>query len=1378
MVKDNKTYTEAQVTNIVASQHGNEPYEPDYSNETAWETVTRYGNAIEAMFAEATEIGKGALKLFVIGENLGEKVSRLVNNDPYDVNFNPYDEISEPYFEPYLDRFFYCHSSEQVNRVKKQIMIELKHKEDMSKVPFGFNFVTGMLANAGSPMNYVSFAKFGNIVKGQGVLKGAARGAIVGGTSNAAQELLLKMSSETYTDEEFVQNILIGTALSGSLGAIIGKYGDSAGNDSVNFLRKKYFDDGFVKRQQDIVKDINSKKFEDAIDDDINFDELNATSSVGAAETINNIRIKDDNYLARYAIKTEIAIGNPVAQLVMSPNSNTRSVANDLVSTPYWASSVQNSANVENLMLRTATSIHLTSDAVKSNYIKYYFDKEAPSFLDKVSLARTKLPTYIGGKEINQAKMRPEEFEAAVYDCLESGLNKNADNKYVLQSAKEIKKIIDPLTKQMEELKANELIDAGTIKNYVPRILDKKKVLNDRKGFINASISQMKKIRDNYIRDETLSKLDIEIKQVEKNIASDESLLSDLQVSIKNINSEVRRAREDANILKGEIHQLEKSIDEQINQINKTKNKIYSYEEGEIKISNGKEFASQIKNGLPKDLKPKSLSENISESLILIDDNNNLLGKDFGLSLQNYKGRRVEQYEILTIDELGERLWQDNWYRERPDVDDVVTDLLDDFNNVQKKYNPNDERYLRREYEIDQMRDVLDRLGYNYSRMSTDEIENVLSEIGNKGFLRKQYVNRTRSEVMSKMAAENQARVNKKIEELDYKRKKLESKNEFIENKSIELSSSRAMRNEAKMKLKESKKELSRKQKIYDNKKVIASASDEDLEVIASDLFDDIAGYKAAGNGYDITIGERGPLLSRNFLIGELEPEIASFLSKDISSVLNSLLRESVDLNLISKFDSLDLKSQKQAIIDRYNRFRNRLEIMREKTDNSEKIKKYNNMIVKTDNLARRDTENIDLMVGRLRGTIYANKKYSDSVVKGAEMLKSYNILTSLSNVVISSLSDVGGIVGKTDIKSAINSMPSLKNLIGKDTQAKLRDNPDLAHAIAEEASNVRVLSFAEMTSNNPFESDLMKRTRGYTEVFMNLVGMNKWNMFAKSLAGLSYFNKLYRLSKNFVENGRLKDYEVDWLHHYGFDESELSKIYNMYNKYGDVSGGQKYAFFRKWDDTELANKVELGSIKLMNEAVVTPGLEKNRIFDDVLGSVLFQFKSFGMSAVSRNLIPALQNGDKLTVLEAVSLGTAIGCLSVMAKDAISGREREPVDVFTAGLAQSGIFGWYEEAYKLSNAVTYGGIDKTLYALTGGFLGDEEMSYFKRERDLESVLGPSWQKIMGVKAITGDIFSGEIDKGTMRKVKNFILLQNAVFVNDALDTMLINLVEE
>lgn len=1380
MIDTGRDYTEAEITGVVSAQHGLEQAEtPSMINETLWQTAQRYGDAIEGMFAEANLISRELTSAYIFGENVGESIARYQTNNPYDVSFNPYDEVTEPYFEPYLDRFFDCKSSDQVNRVKAQIMIELKHRDDMSKVPMGFNFVTGLLANAGDPLNYVPFEKIGSVIKGQGLIKGAARGALVGGVSNATQELLLKSMSQTYTDEEFKQNVLIGTALSGGIGAIIGRFGKSAGENAINAYRKQAFDDNFAKKEQEVFEERNKKSMFDATEDDVNMEELSFGTSVGAAEVIRDIRIKDDNWFARAALKAEDKIGNPVAQLALSSNPDTRTLTNSLVSTPYWAKGVQDSANIENLMKREASRIHLANDAMKQNYIKYYRDTDTVTAGDRFDLARESLPPYLGGAQRNTTKMTQDEFNAAVYDCIESGFEKFKDNKYILASAQEVAKIRDPLTRQMERMKQEGKLDVGTTKNYMPRVIDKNKAMGDRNGFMDAVTAQLRKVRDNFIGEGTFEKLTIERNQSERNLNIDEEHLLELRKSIKDTNSNLYRLNRDVLGLQGEIHQLEKTIDSDLNKINKTDNKIYSFDDKEFKIAGDRDFAKQVKLGLPNELRPKSVTEQLSEAKVLIDDSDNLLGKDFGLSLQNYKGRNVENYEILTVDELGERLWQEGWYKERPYVDDLVNDLSDDFNGYNKKYTAEGERYLKREYDIDRMRDTLGRLGYNYSRMTIDEINNVLTDIGNKGYLRKQYVNKARSEALSKATAEARATLNKRIEELDYKKKQLEAKREEIEQRNIELASLRAERDKTNLDIKEGKAKLNRLQRMYDDKKELAMATDDDLQIIASDMFDEVAGYGKGAGGYDINIGKRGPLLSRNFLVGDIDPAMAAYLSKDMPTILSSFLRESVDLNLIDKYGSLDLKSQTDNIKNRYNRLRSRVETMKSKTNNSDKINKYNKMIVEIDKNIKKDIGNIELEVGRLRGTVYAKNRYNPKITTGAEVLKSYNIITSLANVVLSSISDVGGVVGKTNLKNAIDSMPALKGLLSSDIQKILRENPDIAYALSEVADNTRVMSFAELSDSHPFSSGIMKKTRAYTDVFMRAIGMNKYNMVMKAWAGFSYFNKLYDIASRSVKGGKLKDYEIDWLHHYGFEESDLKGIYESYNKFGDVSGGQKYAQFRKWDNAELASKVELGSIKIMDEAIVTPGLERHRVFDDSIGSVIFQFKQFLMSAVSRNLIPALQNGDRATVLSAVSLSVGMGCLSVMAKDAIAGREpREADEIFLAGIDQSGIFGWIGEGYKLTNALTYGGFDRILYAMTDGFLGDESMNYFERERTLESVLGPSWQKITGVKDVFGDVFRGDIDKQTLRKIKGYIPLQNAPVITRALDTMILNLSEE
>ena len=189
--------------------------------------------------------------------------------------------------------------------------------------------------------------------------------------------------------------------------------------------------------------------------------------------------------------------------------------------------------------------------------------------------------------------------------------------------------------------------------------------------------------------------------------------------------------------------------------------------------------------------------------------------------------------------------------------------------------------------------------------------------------------------------------------------------------------------------------------------------------------------------------------------------------------------------------------------------------------------------------------------------------------------------------------------------------------------------------------------------------------------------------------------------------------------------------------------------------------------------------MDRPKAFDDPLLGLIFQFKQFAVSSMGKTFIPALQSADKITILEGMSTMVALGMLSVMAKNAQPGREPlEPGEVFMRGFAASGVTGWLEEPYKLTNALTGGGVDRLWYAASGGYLGKETVSPYETQREMESFLGPWWSKINNIKSIIGDVSQGKINKKTANKIKRSIPFQNVPIISQVADLMINTLSEE
>ena len=96
--------------------------------------------------------------------------------------------------------------------------------------------------------------------------------------------------------------------------------------------------------------------------------------------------------------------------------------------------------------------------------------------------------------------------------------------------------------------------------------------------------------------------------------------MSERRDEVTKLNNDLRNEKIQVYKLEGSIHQLERDIDRDFRASDKTNNRFLKISP-DLDIKGGdREFAHQVKFGFPKELKPKSLSESIEESMILIDD--------------------------------------------------------------------------------------------------------------------------------------------------------------------------------------------------------------------------------------------------------------------------------------------------------------------------------------------------------------------------------------------------------------------------------------------------------------------------------------------------------------------------------------------------------------------------------------------------------------------------------------------------------------------------------------------------------------------------------------------------------------------------------------
>ena len=1334
--------------------------------------IVEHANALEAHFAEDNWVSKGIENVYLLGEKIGEQTAMLMTGQRYDAEFNPYDYITEPKYADYADRFFDCKSKQQVDLMKMRINNELQHREDMSKVGVVANLAYGFLANAADPTNFMPFGKLATVVKGKGFVAGATKGALTGGTSNLVQELFLKEMSVTYTDDEFQQNLLLGTAIAGGLGGIIGKFGKQAALDTLDIHRKDIFDEKFNELKSAVVERYGKQGTLKNLSEDVDVvgvDDFAPKESIGAALAPAQ-KVKDDNVLAKGLIKAQAKF-NPLLDAITSPNNENVRVGHRLSSSAVISDRVQSVDTIDAKKKVVGDKVNVANQVSKDNYLKYLYSKENIGVKDRV---KRYLPVSMGGIDPkSMGKMTPQEWNEAVTDCVESGFKKHSDNPYLVETAKEHAKIQAENGEIIKRLNEEGKLSVGVVKNYMHRSFSVSKVAENANAFVDALVNRYRQLREFMTKGYPQQKIDLE--QTRKNLETDEGFLKDRQAEIKVVNKNVYDTRRAIYKTEAELKSKNSELRRALKRNDKTNDKIWNISPDLDIHPSDREFSRHVARGIPQHLKVKSLSEYLKDAGILIDDVKGDLGKEYPFSLQNYKGRDIDVYNVMTPDEVGEYLWQEGWYRESPYVDEVLNDLFDDYNGYVKKYHENDYAKLRREHDVDEARETLRRLGYDPDRMSTEQVDNVLSNIGDKALIRNK-IAKGKEQILSQISGKEKAEINEITSEIKKLEENLSILEENLSNYRAEQSSLRAARDKAKLDIREGKAKIRNLTDRVAKAEKLLNANDDDLREMAYKERERLNNGDSSVYSSD-DVAETGRLLSRDLLSGDLPDDLARFLERDSSVILNNARKEYVDLMLIDEFGSVSLSEQKKRISDEWDRAEKQLNVMKNNGADPDVI---NKKLKKLQDRRSHDASNLDLLLGRIRETNYATKDISPKTETALSALKVYNVATSLSQILLSSIPDIGGVIAKTNLKHTVGSLKAVKNFASLSVQEQLKRAPYLAHAIVETFTNARGLSFAEFTNNSPFENRFMRITRGATDVTMRAFGATLWNKYAKILAGFSHISYLQEIADIYHKTGKISDIHKEYMGRYGLYPRDLREIYVNVNRYGSKSDdGINMPNFMTWKNQDLAMRLRYGVDKVMDEAIVTPGLDKAKVFDNPYLSVLFQFKSFSATAVGSTLIPGLQSADRGNVLAGMATMVGLGMLSVMAKNALAGREPlEPSEVFTRGFAASGVSGWIEEGYKLANMATMGGPDKLLYAVSGGVIGDDKYSGYQQEMELESFLGPSFGKIKNLFKITGDLSEGKIKRSTWRKLKQLVPFQNFYGINYAFNKMIDNLSDE
>jgi len=194
-------------------------------------------------------------------------------------------------------------------------------------------------------------------------------------------------------------------------------------------------------------------------------------------------------------------------------------------------------------------------------------------------------------------------------------------------------------------------------------------------------------------------------------------------------------------------------------------------------------------------------------------------------------------------------------------------------------------------------------------------------------------------------------------------------------------------------------------------------------------------------------------------------------------------------------------------------------------------------------------------------------------------------------------------------------------------------------------------------------------------------------------------------------------------------------------------------------DKKAVADSFELAIRRIVNNTVITPDLEKPLFFYTPIGSILGQFKSFGVAAYQRILLAGLQRRDAET-FQGIAAMLILGAQNQALRDLINYgevRERSTEEWFKIALDKSGITGHIMD------------IENMMDKITGGVVGvNSLMGIQPKNRDYVTQALKSLSPSSGIVGEISEVFRGDGSRRTSA-VRRLIPFQNSLLLTKGFD---------
>lgn len=1223
-------------------------------------------------------------------------------------------------FENYRDDFIGVQSEDEMLATINRIRQQEQDRDTLSRAGW-IGVVAGITGGLVSPEVFIPLV---GEVRG---LKAIASGAAIGLASGIPTETVLAANQETRTTADVVMSLSAGTALGGILGGVAGALRPG----ERELFEKEIID---VARPRGVGADV-----------------VQLPDPGGLAKGAKGVAAVND--------KTYV-LTNPVTQTINQEEFPTWRVLMQQASDSGLSMEgnkdfIPNArgGTIENNITTYLGPLGEFVEKVNGDlYAKYFFDNDVPSFAPNI---RAQLGgTFNAGGKLSRAQFR-DEVARAIWNGLEH------DVPEVVAAAKEVSaKIYEPILKEAQAVKLMpEDIKLVGDRAYANRDYNREAIQTRTAEFIQILERNYKKQLDERFAEA--------LQGFQEKLGRTKELAEDLEKPVDKVEEEVTKFRD-------ELKQIDDELPEELQQV-------------EAAIARHRATAAAIKaNGdtleneaarkqLLKDAREmeKEAGEgykaikarrgflrrrirNLNQAVVAVD------------ARRAAKLERIARIEDMNLDALGRLVRKaqttlkslDRWSDEK--LDSEIEALKNQFEAVGRTYDKGEERLVKlSEDDAD-----VHRLGAleEVQQKRAERLDEVSARLEQAESLDRETIRDTIQYGLDKTLL--------KIDDIT-RRRVLRRQRLQQEVQKLDPKVARERVEAVKNSIPTAVGDFARKWEALgaegvDPTKGIADFSDV-ARRSAEEVKDTIVGTYQRLPYSEILAKERGSELTR--VLDIPSRELDAFLEKDIQKLASTYVRTMApDIEIVRKYGSLDWRQIIKPAVDELN---SKIEAISKAVDKEGNPRPQEWKDKKTRNLNKQFTQmsnNFEAVMQRLRGSRGLPSDPDGFAYRAARTIMNLNVLRMMGMVTISSLPDVGRPIMRYGLTRTFRDgfAPLVSNLSMFKMNAR---EARLAGAAMEHVLHTRALAVRDITDTLQRGSKFEKAV-DYATNRMGIVALfDYWTQAGKLLTSSITNAKLMEsLAKIVTDEGDIPLKQAqDFLAQNSIDGETAVKIWDEVAAGGGGKvNGVWWPNTESWKNPELVRAYRQALAREINNTIITPGVEKPLLADaNMLGRMLYQFKSFGMSSTPKLLMAGLQQRDA-AVLSGSMASLALGALSYyLWAVATGGKAYEE-------MMQGNLDKWADEAISRSGIVAGLGEAQRVaqnIPLIADFASFSGTKQTRRPGDnlVEALLGPTFDFAQNSLGVISQLHAPT--QGTVRQFARLLPFQNALLIREAIEAV-------